>query len=420
MSKFKELFLVLFLILISSFFRFYNLEKRAVFFADEERDAYVVYKTIIKDHHLTLIGPSTSVGNIYLGPAWYYFLLPWYFIFSGDQIVAPIAVSFIGVLTTVLFYLFGREIFDKRVGFIAAVIYASSDYLIRITNRAWNPSLIPITSLIFLYSLWKIKNGNQNYWWLTILCLGLGIQFHLTAFLFFPALIVFLVIYKIKISPKLLALGSLFLVLLLSPSILFDLRHNFWNCKAVFEFIKNLLSGGKFGEQKIVINPYYSLIFYPAIIFLISFIVNKINTINPWPQNICVIFRRGVTGALFILLLAFFLLFNFSEVLKDENKLSLFYKKRAVKYAIEKVGNKKFKLEIFGPKDFQYGFRYLFYFYNKEPEESPVDFSYRHFYRPSKQKAVKIVYISDNPQFFKQRLSTELNYFGGIIVGVSD
>lgn len=379
-KKNREIFILIFLIFIAGFFRFYNLEKRAVFFADEERDAYVVAKTIITDHHLTLIGPSTSVGNIYLGPAWYYFLLPWYLIFRGDPIAAPVAISFIGVLTTILFYIFGKEIFNQKTGFIAALIYGSSSYLISITNRAWNPSLIPITSLIFIYSLYKLKHDHKNFWWGIVVSIGLGVQFHLTAFLYFPALIIFLLIYKLKISKKFLVLGSLFFVFLISPLIIFDLKHNFWNTKAIIIFLKNIFLGLNFGNQKIYFAPYYLSIFYPPLIFLLAFFLDNL-------------FKQKLLKAILILTMIFFILFNFSKTFNEDTKFSLFYKKEAVKYAINKIDPEKFRLTFLDPGDLRYGFRYLFYFYKKEPEESTVDQDYQHFYKPQKRKFNKTVYF---------------------------
>lgn len=368
--KKKELVIILFLVLTGIFFRFYNLEKRALFFADEERDAYEVQKILRGD--LTLIGPSTSVGNIYLGPGWYYFLTPWYLVFRGDPIAGKVAVGVMGVVTTLLFYILGKEIFNRKIGFWAAFIYGSCLYLVEQTNRAWNPSMMPLVSLLFFYGLFKIKNKEKKYWWLVVLCLGLGIQFHLTAVFLFLVLLIFVFKYKVKFSFDFFIYG-LFFLFLISPLIVFDLRHNFWNTKALFLFLENLIKGGDFGEQKIVVNSYYFLVFYPIIIFWGGYFISKL-FFGKWGK----VLKTGI--------IVLFLGINYCKLVEIDKKDSLYYKKKIVKRGIEEVGKREFELLLPENEQLARGFRYLFYFYGKEPVKSSIDFDYRHFYKVGGEK----------------------------------
>src|SRR3989338_6156537 len=67
---------ILFLILLLAFLlRTYQLSPYLQFLGDEGRDVLVV-KRMIVDHNWTLLGPSASVGGFYIGPLYYYFMIP--------------------------------------------------------------------------------------------------------------------------------------------------------------------------------------------------------------------------------------------------------------------------------------------------------------------------------------------------------
>ena len=63
-----------FVLVVASFFRLYRINETLMFLGDQGRDA-IVAKRMLIDHDLTLIGPVTSVGNMYLGPFYYYFII---------------------------------------------------------------------------------------------------------------------------------------------------------------------------------------------------------------------------------------------------------------------------------------------------------------------------------------------------------
>lgn len=63
------------LVAAAFFLRFYNLEDSQQFLGDQGRDAIVVSRMFVEKDPV-FIGPITSVGDIYLGPLYYYFMLP--------------------------------------------------------------------------------------------------------------------------------------------------------------------------------------------------------------------------------------------------------------------------------------------------------------------------------------------------------
>ena len=63
------------------FLRFYRFSDFATFLGDQGRDAIII-KRMLTFEHLPAIGAPTSVGQVYLGPFYYYFIAPWLLLFK--------------------------------------------------------------------------------------------------------------------------------------------------------------------------------------------------------------------------------------------------------------------------------------------------------------------------------------------------
>src|SRR3989344_7782994 len=60
-----------------------SISRNFIFLIDQGRDMMAV-KSIVFDHHLTLIGPYTSLGGVFQGPLWYYLLAIPTYVLKGD------------------------------------------------------------------------------------------------------------------------------------------------------------------------------------------------------------------------------------------------------------------------------------------------------------------------------------------------
>lgn len=115
-------------------FNFYHIEQRSSFGWDQERDAQVIWQ-IIKEGKPTLIGPRTIGPNsFFLGPLWFYILLPFYLIFNMNPLATPVAGIIIGVITTLAFYLIGKRIFGEKVAVLASFLFIPIGGIV-----VWNP-----------------------------------------------------------------------------------------------------------------------------------------------------------------------------------------------------------------------------------------------------------------------------------------
>ncbi|OGG00522.1 hypothetical protein A2Y99_03740 [Candidatus Gottesmanbacteria bacterium RBG_13_37_7] len=234
-NKFR-IILILILIL-GAFFRFYRIRDYLTFLGDEGRDVLVV-KRMIVDHKFTLLGPITSVGSMYMGPVFYYFMIPFLWLFNLDPVGPAVMVALFSLATLYLVYRLGSEFFNRSVGLIASFLFAISPLPITYARSSWNPNIVPFFSLTTIYALLKAIVKKEFRWMIIVgLSLGIMIQLHYVSFMFFPIIVVSLLITKTKIPIKYYLICLCSFILSYSPFILFELRHRFVNSYAVWNFL---------------------------------------------------------------------------------------------------------------------------------------------------------------------------------------
>lgn len=169
------------LIAVGAFLRLYRIRETVMFQADQGRDALVA-KEIIKDGDLTLLGPVMSVGNIYLGPFYYYFMAPFLALSYPDPMGPVYAVAVANILMLVVLYMAARDMFGKRAAFISLFIYALMPAAILYSRFSWNPNLAPLISLLIIWLIYRSWYYRQYGWlYATALLLGIITQLHYVA-----------------------------------------------------------------------------------------------------------------------------------------------------------------------------------------------------------------------------------------------
>lgn len=214
--------------------RFYNLSGYLQFLGDQGRDLLAV-KRMIVDHQWTLLGPTASVGGFYTGPIYYYFMLPFLWLFQLNPVGPAVMAALFGLATVILVYFAGKEFFGEKAGLVAAFLVAVSPKMIDISRFSWNPNPVPFFALLTVFFLYKRRN-------IFTLVAGAGVgilvQLHYMDLIFFPivGLTMFLLFpwrqwfWQIVLLVLGFILGnSLFLI--------FELRHGFPNTLNVWEFI---------------------------------------------------------------------------------------------------------------------------------------------------------------------------------------
>jgi len=231
--------------ILGGFLRLYRMPETLMFQGDQGRDAIVV-KNMIKHGDYTLIGPVTSVGNMYLGPFYYYFMLPFLLISYPDPIGPAYGVALMGILTIGLIYVVGREMFGTRAGLMAAFGLSTMAVVVTHSRFSWNPNLAPFFSLLAVWGVYRyVKNKDLKWLLLASGAASTLAQLHYLALLLFPPLFVYLIWgwYKNKTPAKTFIIHSavalINFLLAFIPLMIFDLRHNHLISQGFSEFFTN-------------------------------------------------------------------------------------------------------------------------------------------------------------------------------------
>ncbi len=191
-------------------------------------------RDIVENHHLRLIGQETSVHGVYIGPLWYYSIVPFYVLLGMSPASGLIVSILVGVITVFSMWFVVSSIFSNRVGLYAALIYAVSFVLV-MTDREVNPTItVVLWSIWFLYSLQLIlKKKTAEGLMLTAFLFAVSWQINLAFVILAPVSIVALLLSKSM--PKVSAIRNAIIVGLvsLSPFLLFEVKNGFLQTKAI-------------------------------------------------------------------------------------------------------------------------------------------------------------------------------------------
>lgn len=242
-NKFEFAILVVILV-VSAFLRLYKIADYMTYLGDEGRDAIVVRRLLVYFDPI-LIGPGTSIGNMYLGPLYYYLIAPSLWLAGYSPVGPSVFVALLGVATVFLVWKMGREWFGKIAGPIAAFFYAISPTVIVYSRSSWNPNVMPFFALISIYSVWKVWK-EEKYNWLIVLGISYAfcLQSHYLALLLLPTFGIFLFIKYLKLKKEKLQkpfiknslIGLILFLFLMSPLVIFDARHGWNNFAAIKKF----------------------------------------------------------------------------------------------------------------------------------------------------------------------------------------
>ena len=268
-------------LVIGVFLRFYKLTGFVTFLGDQGRDAIIV-KRILTGEHFPAIGPPTSIGQVYSGPFYYYFIAPWLLLFNFNPIGLAVCVAFFSSIYLLINYLIVKELFDKKVVLISTILLSFSSVLIDFSHFSWNPNLLPLFTLLTVYFV--IKGLQTSRWYFFALSgafLSFSIQLHYLALFLIPPIGILLMatFKKIKQSNnetmnqlKNYLLMSFSFILFSSPLIIFDLRHNFLNSKLLLALFQS--SGTSFLTKfNSLFDSFYFLNLYSFNINLSKFII---------------------------------------------------------------------------------------------------------------------------------------------------
>ncbi len=226
--------LVFFAVFFLSFYLklFPVLNNNFPFTMDQARDMLDI-RAIVELKKPTLIGPTTSINGVFLGPFYYYFNLIPYVVSGGD----PAALTYWNILwylagAILLFIFFFRT--DKYFALISSSIYLMAPSLFYSSRYFWSANPMPYMTIFYFLAIFNFFR-NKTFLNAGIVGLIAGLSMQVEAafgVLFLPFFLLFGFFRKAGIKNLAATFGAFCLTLI--PQIIFELRHDFLMTRTFF------------------------------------------------------------------------------------------------------------------------------------------------------------------------------------------
>jgi len=198
---------------------------------DQARDLLDI-RVLAGFHDFQISGPTTSITGLNLGPYYYFFNLPAFWLGSGNPQYLVVWNILVFLLTAIIiFRFFYRR--NKILGFFGSIIFLMAPQLFSVTRYFWNANAVVYFIVFYFLALWNFLDKKDKKSALIFgITAGLVIQFE-AAFGSVCVAYSFLVIIlsKSKLNFKNYLFGILPWFL---PQLAFEIKHNFRMTKLFF------------------------------------------------------------------------------------------------------------------------------------------------------------------------------------------
>ncbi len=226
----------LFLIILSlgAFLRFYRLPEMASFDFDQEYASNFAW-SVLREFPIQMVGQGLSVQGLFMGPLYFYYLVPFFLIFKLHPLGGAVGSVVLGLFIIFAYYYFGSKLFGKKAGLIAAFLRAILYFAIRADWTmvpAYSSELLVLVTWYCFYQYWQ---KNTKYLPLLGLVFGLYTSFHPILFPLYLVFLILLMVKRVWPKPKTLLLSVAAFIIPLTPLILFECFHRFLEVKRLLE-----------------------------------------------------------------------------------------------------------------------------------------------------------------------------------------
>jgi 4-amino-4-deoxy-L-arabinose transferase-like glycosyltransferase len=273
MKKYLKYLPIVLVLALAFFLRAYKAQELFNYAHDNDLASWIV-KDILVNHHLRLIGQQTSVTGVFIGALFYYMQIPFYLIGKMDPFPVVFLTIFLGTFSVFSFYFVFSKMFSKKVGLIGALIYAVSQMIV-FTDREVVPTMpVMLWTVWYFYDLFLIYKGKQKSGFILFgFLVALIWHFNIALYVITPLALLAWGLSKKKFQWKYFFLGLGILIVLSSPFIIFEARHNFQQTKAIVASLtadKNTVSKTSTGLVKLdrviqIVEKNTSYIFFPSV-----------------------------------------------------------------------------------------------------------------------------------------------------------
>jgi len=243
MRKIKEYYLPILITLIGGFLIFYQLGEVALIEWDESIYAKIAKNVVASGNWLDFRWfPQSENPWFEKPPVYIWSTAISYIVFGISEFAARFTSALLGTLGIFVTYLFGKELFSRKVGLISSIVLASTIHWVFQSRNGTMDVAVGFFMLLSLYYFWKaqLQSKEKKWWFLTGVGLGLTLMTKGVIFII-PVIVmsiyVLIDVYYLKAPRKkyfwnsILLLTFAFLLITLPWHLIMLIRHggDFWN-----------------------------------------------------------------------------------------------------------------------------------------------------------------------------------------------
>jgi hypothetical protein len=233
------------ILLVALFFRVHKISTLTTFGRDQGIDFLSVKKMIV-ERKPTLLGIKVSIAAFHQGPVYLYMLVPLFILLNLDPIAGAYTAVAVAALTGLLLYMLTNRFFNRSSALWSSALFAVSPAFVREGTTPLYQHFLPLFILFGMYALLSLTDKktikNKHVWALSLgLSMGICLELHFLAITLVGAVLIQLFFNKTLPKKNILwyVVGLGFGV---SPTIAFEVRHNFLNTNLFLDYMMS--SGG--------------------------------------------------------------------------------------------------------------------------------------------------------------------------------
>ncbi len=228
----KAKWIVLAIVVVGLLLRTYNARATFLYSHDQDLAGWII-KDILVNGHLRLIGQETSTPGIFIGPIYYYLLIPFYLLTRLDPVGGAVAISILGLATVFSYYFVFSKMFGKFAGALAGLIYAVSFYTVFNDREVVPTTAIMLWSVWYFYALFLLLRAEKLGYLLSGALFGLVWHINMGLALLIPLAPLAVVLSRKKFSWEGAVRAGVALFVLSLPLMAFEIRHGGQQIKAL-------------------------------------------------------------------------------------------------------------------------------------------------------------------------------------------
>ena len=234
------------ILVLATVLRFVGLPDRGEWDDDQGTELLAMLHWV-RDGEVPLLGPVSSSGTTHHGVAYYWLLAPSAFLSDVNPVAVVATLAVVGIAGVAATWWLGRTVGGPLAGHVAALLMAVSPSAIATSTFLWNSNIVGPAVALAAASGWHAWRTRQPRWWLlSAAATVLVVHGHMLAAVGVAPLIALFVadLLRRPRAPRrqviwVLAGTTLIVAAGLIPFVVFELRHDFAETRAIVDYVWN-------------------------------------------------------------------------------------------------------------------------------------------------------------------------------------